>query len=67
MIERIRIDITPENIGDTEVKRLNIRIDSFGKPTAQKSQLVEPNELLSFYDQIWDCAKKELLRLLNNG
>ena len=64
MIRRLNIEIKPETLGNTEVKKLHIRIDCVGKPTVEKTQLCEPDELLSFFEQIWDCAKSEILRIL---
>lgn len=64
MIERLNIEIKPTSFAGTQAKELKIKIDCTGKPPVYKTRICEPDELISYFDQIWDCAKKEILKIL---
>lgn len=66
MIERLMIEIKPTSFAGTQAKELCIKINCTGKQPVYKAQICEPDELMSFYDQIWDCAKRETLKLLKD-
>lgn len=67
MIEYLKIEITPTHFTGMEAKELKIRIERSGKEPLFRSQIIEPDELVSFFDQIWDCAKKEVLKALKEN
>ena len=64
MIEYLNVEITPTRFAETKVKELRIRIKSNRKGVFEKRKLCYPDELVSFFDQIWDCAKSEVLKAL---
>jgi len=67
MIEYLKIEIIPVHFTGTGTKELRIRINySGGVGIVETRRLCEPDELVSFFDQIWDCAKGKLLELLKN-
>jgi len=67
MIEYLKIEITPTHFAETEMKELRIQIKSYGKDLFEKRQLCEPDELVSFFDQIWECAGREILKVLKES
>lgn len=64
MIEHLKIEITPVNYAETTVKSLKIELQVAGKPTSHFEQHCDPDDFVSFFDQIFDCAKKEILERL---
>lgn len=64
MIEYLRVAIEPIHFTGTDMKKLHIRIKDSRYPEASRDQLIESDELISFFDQIWDCAKSEVLKVL---
>lgn len=64
MIEYLKIEITPCRFAGIESKKLEIKIETDKKPEFQKSEIHLSNDLISFFDQIFDCAKREILKAL---
>jgi hypothetical protein len=66
MIDYLKVEIVPAHFAETEVKELRIRVKEYGKDCFEKRQLITPDELVSFFEQIWDCAGKEILNALKD-
>lgn len=64
MIEYLKIEIRPRHIFKIESKELIIKIETSDKPVFERRQMCAPDDLVSFFDQIFDCAKKEVLKAL---
>lgn len=64
MIESLKVEITPTHVAKTDTKEFRIRLKVYGKDLVEKRQLCEPDELSSFFDQMFDCAKQEILKEL---
>ena len=64
MINNLRIEITPVILAKTAAKRLKIELQVSGKPTIHFEQHSEPDDFVSFFDQIFDCAKSQILKHL---
>ncbi|MCK5016950.1 MAG: hypothetical protein KAS32_07740 [Candidatus Peribacteraceae bacterium] len=66
MIDYLKVEIVPAHFAETEVKELRIKVKEYGKDCFEKRQLITPDELVSFFEQIWDCAGKEILKALKD-
>lgn len=64
MIEYLKIEIRPTHFSETDLKELVISVNISGKPPFGRIQIIEQDELVSFFEQIWDCAGKELLKAI---
>jgi hypothetical protein len=60
MIEHLKIEITPVNYVETLVKRLKIELQVTGKPKSHFERHCDPDDFVSFFDQIFDCAKNQI-------
>ncbi len=69
MIEYLKIKITPTTFAraDSDLRELKIQIHDSRLGEFGKTQILEPDELVSFFDQIWSCAGKELLGYLKGS
>lgn len=64
MIEYLKVEIVPERIFDVYLAKLHIKVESSRKPEVHFEKICSPDELTSFFDQIFDCAKREVLQIL---
>ena len=66
MIEYLKIEIIPKCFAETEVRELSIRIDVNGERFEKREHLY-PNDLVSYFDRIFECSKKEFLKVLKEA
>ncbi len=66
MIEYLQITIKPWAYENNEAKRLEIIIKTSRKPEVSLAEVHRANDLVSFFDQIFDCAKQKLLQELKD-
>ena len=66
MIEYLKIEIMPYCFAGTDVRQFRIQVKDSRKPEFQREQICEPDDLISFFDQIWDCAKREVLEAIKS-
>ena len=64
MIEYLKIEIIPYRFAGTDVRQFRIQVKDSCKPEFQREQICEPDDLVSFFDLIWDCAKQEVLKAI---
>jgi hypothetical protein len=70
MIDYLKIEITPFSFAVEDscvLRKLRIKIDSSDKPSFTRDLVLEPDELVSFFDQIWECAGKDILKHLKES
>jgi len=67
VIEYLRIEIRPTCFAGNDVKELNIKISDSRAGEFGSTRIIEPDELVSFFDQIWECAGKTLLYYLKES
>lgn len=64
MIKYLKVVIKPVHFSGTDMRKLHIRIKDSRYPEHFFERLCELDELVSFFEQIWDCAGKEILNAL---
>ena len=67
MIEYLKIEITPTHFAETELRELKIIIRDSRTGEFGSTQIIKPDELVSFFDQIWESAGKKLLHFLKES
>ncbi len=69
MIKYLKIEITPTTFArtDSDLRELKIQIHDSRLGEFGRTQILEPDELVSHFDQIWSCAGKELLHCLKES
>lgn len=67
MIEYLKIEITPTNFADTRLRELKIIIQDSRTGEFGSTQIIEPDDLMSFFDQIWERAGKEIQKHLKES
>lgn len=63
MIEYLKIEISPSRFAHTEDKQLSIQIKSNGR-RYERTEICAADDLTSFFDQIFDCAKTQIKQAL---
>ena len=63
-MEYLKVEIIPEKFHNRTMRRLKIRTKISGKELVSTEEICNPDDLVSFFDQIWGRAKKEILKLL---